>query len=734
MKRIFTLMISILSIFAFTLVVNAASQTIYLKGSGSNFNGSNWNNVFKMTTEVGSDPSVWHLVYTGDNVGLITGMQLTFTNGEVFTWTPSMGFSTNQGGNNPGWVIVAPYDWQIAYVNSGNNNVSGSYVTTNEAGNINFNISGYHKGTPGERFGSLQVAVDAKLTYDKVTYQPIWQKVVLPTWQKELQPVWQKTVLPIWQKEIQPVWQKTLQPVWQKEIRPVYVPRYAKEVSEHKGTLVTRLDYNNNTASAKPTNGGTFGNGMTWLKVDLKNMPSTGYTYPIADSSYNANGKKTPSEYNNPIGYSYTVKQEGNNLVISFNDQLISASISAKVYSAAPDKHDPSGHKTISAGGSLIIPLPTATNAAKVTPKVTTTQNGNLVTVYVTVGTDTYSGIVDYVKNGKTTASFDGCVVDLEFNGNGVKSATLKSNPEPIATPQVLETVYLFVHLEAIKWFTTGEYKFVDYVWKKDKVEADYLLRKDEVSDVWKKDKVKSDELLREDVTKDEWLRDDVAKDAWLKDKVVADRWLRNDVVADSFVEDKEVADFFVRNREIARETVTEDITSEVVLTCYLGDSTTPAFTRNFLAKTGPVINNLTPGVYNCVISESGIAPRSAQILVEADKVASHTFTGITVVGENEINYTSPEYLKNRVLPKVYLKPIVLDKVYTDPIILDKEYAGNIVLDKIYTNPIILDKVYTDPIVSDKVYAKSIILDKIYDPDITLDAKYLGKRHAIYLN
>ena len=125
----------------------AKSQTVYLKGSGNSFNGDGWKNTFKVTENVGQYPNVWHLVYTGNNFKPdVTAMQLTFTNGEVFEWTPDMGPSVNGGGNNPGWVIYAPYDWAIAYVDKGNKNESGSWLITNDTKNINFNISGFTAG------------------------------------------------------------------------------------------------------------------------------------------------------------------------------------------------------------------------------------------------------------------------------------------------------------------------------------------------------------------------------------------------------------------------------------------------------------------------------------------------------------------------------------------------------------------------------------------------------------
>ena len=124
--------------------------TIYLKGSGSSFSADGWTNTFDMkdycgaTYEPGATPSVWHLVASPSPDGMVS-MQITFTNGKVFNWDPIMDYSYNGGKNNPGWVIIAPYDWKIAYVDSGNNNVSGSFLVATGKVN-NFNISGFTQG------------------------------------------------------------------------------------------------------------------------------------------------------------------------------------------------------------------------------------------------------------------------------------------------------------------------------------------------------------------------------------------------------------------------------------------------------------------------------------------------------------------------------------------------------------------------------------------------------------
>lgn len=129
---------------------NAISEgKIYLKGEGKDFNLVSWNNVFYLgSSKKEKDPNIWHLVYSG-NVNFVSAMKLEFTNGQVFSWIPEDKFSTNAGGKNSGWVIVAPFDWNLNFVQKGNNqNVSECFVITTETG-TQFNIGGFHKGNKG---------------------------------------------------------------------------------------------------------------------------------------------------------------------------------------------------------------------------------------------------------------------------------------------------------------------------------------------------------------------------------------------------------------------------------------------------------------------------------------------------------------------------------------------------------------------------------------------------------
>jgi len=150
-RRIFSIFLATLLVLALTIpAASAASeQTIYLKGSGKSFSLGGWQNVFYLgDAKTAQNPSVVHLeIAPPKEATSITYAQVAFTNGEVWKWSPADGFSTNGGGNNPGFVLVFPADWKIAYVDKGNKNDSDSFIRF--TGKINnFNISGFNQGKP----------------------------------------------------------------------------------------------------------------------------------------------------------------------------------------------------------------------------------------------------------------------------------------------------------------------------------------------------------------------------------------------------------------------------------------------------------------------------------------------------------------------------------------------------------------------------------------------------------
>ncbi|MDR1992711.1 MAG: hypothetical protein LBQ98_04320 [Nitrososphaerota archaeon] len=123
-------------------------QIIYLKGNTTTLTEKT-NNIFYLSNaEKTPDPSKWHISYTGKDLTAITYIQLNFKNGEPLTLnTGNMSYSTTTNDNNPNWIVATPADWELDYIDNNTDNESNSYVITEEAGDIQFNLSGYYKGT-----------------------------------------------------------------------------------------------------------------------------------------------------------------------------------------------------------------------------------------------------------------------------------------------------------------------------------------------------------------------------------------------------------------------------------------------------------------------------------------------------------------------------------------------------------------------------------------------------------
>ncbi|MCL1840012.1 DUF4816 domain-containing protein [Candidatus Saccharibacteria bacterium] len=1003
--------------------VAAASNTIYLKGSGSSFKDEGWRNVFYVNDEVKSAtyPNVWHLVYTGDDFSDVSEMQLTFTNGAVFNWTPDMGPSVNNGGNNPGWVIVAPYDWSIAYVDKGNNNASDSFLVTNDKSNVNFNISGFNKGkendpsipsgyitiqktvggelfgtwttdvgvdaetliagmnfslykanptgtaydsadfitdgiididgtitftgldlepgwyavveslsglaadifdatgpqyffigakgnndkypignyqfdvnakyyvdsswvamggngipiytefsggmvwdgvkdghenatarsqanevqgitvrtsmgsdfeeyasfcahvgswaysesgykpavldpdtyadilsafnyiadahptadisrvfglngkpndarilaqmavwyllpadaenftvteirakgeqydalnaeflemleaskgytghntiiglayltslngtigdsqpqlvpifagealfnnTPDESafLGSLTVDVDITTAYDQKTYQPYWQKKLQPIWQKTYQPIWQKELQPVWQKTYQPIWQRTYQPFWQRTYQLFSVPVFVKgDVSSVSGTLVTRLEYTEPySAKSTPTNGGAFKNGHTYVAVDVAAASTEGGVwYTIADSSFNANGKKTPNEYNTPIDYQYNVKIKDGKLTISFDDRLISASVGAYAVANINEKDKDfgfPGNAPKHSANSVTIDVPTDSPKATAAPTATTTQNGDNVTIKVGSAVT----VVKYEKNAKKTYSFDGYTVVVEYNGNGVKSASVTDYPKTESTVKTPDTIYLYMHMEGVKWYTTSNYKFKGYQL------AEELSVK--LSDKLKYTDLVSDEYVRTDLVSNKYIRTDLASDAFVRNKLVKNAFVRNKLISDRFVKNKLVnTEHLTKSYEDAVNLIITNSLNEVVYeetfetTVALKNASLPLF---------------DPGDYTVTLNVAGQEFTEDVTIVERE-IAAVSFGELIVKGKADKVYLDKTYLPAIFLKKTYLKDKLLKKTYLKPIVLKKTYLDDKELDKTYLEDIKLEKKYLEDI------------------------------------
>lgn len=384
MKRLLCVVIALVMLVALAVPAMAADGTkVYLKGTGKDFT-ENWNNVFTLGgAEEHGDPSVWHLVFTGKNMSAVTAMQLDFGENGVWEWTPDMGFSVNGGGKNPGWVVVAPADWEIVYVNKGNKNNSDSFVVTTEKGNPQFNISGFHQGTPEE--GSLDTFIYinkfvngfgpgfegagfefdvfpaegpfdaplATLTTDELGYAEFTFAPALAEGDyivRERVPAGFAPVKPLkftvdadgiaefedgvntvtnWSLGALEVTDDVVEEYYEEYHKPVYKP------FNHSGTLSSVSD--------------TIAIGENWfryVKLDMNQVYGDGQVVEIASSS----DKKSIEG----IGYYYTVRaNENGELVVSFNGELISASLIARAYLDVPNPGNNGGHVGLATGGTL---------------------------------------------------------------------------------------------------------------------------------------------------------------------------------------------------------------------------------------------------------------------------------------------------------------------------------------------------------------------------------------------
>ena len=332
------------------------AQTVYLKGSGGSFNDQ-WKNVFTIgNIEEGSTPNVWHLVYSGKIFNAVTEMQITFTNGEVFKWTPDMGPSTNNGGNNFGWVIQAPCDWVIAYVNKGNNNESESYIVTTENGNVNFNISGFKQGIPAAE-GALAVTVDAKQSTEILFYKEVIKREVWNIFEREVWKIFERNVWDIYERDVWDILERDVWDIFERDVWKIYERNvwdiyerdvwdinerdvwkifekefydvfqqdiweiYERVIDSYRKPVFEKKVSSNSTSTLVSKSDTAFNNGHTWVAIDVAAATEGILTFEIADSS----------KSNRTVGYSYNVTIEDGKLVVFFDDRFISANYGAYV-------------------------------------------------------------------------------------------------------------------------------------------------------------------------------------------------------------------------------------------------------------------------------------------------------------------------------------------------------------------------------------------------------------------
>ena len=203
-----------------------------------------------------------------------------------------------------------------------------------EQGNLVLSHSGRHIEK-----GKVKASATVESYYNEITPHEYYERTVDEYYERTVDEYYERTVDEYYERTVDEYYERGVTNYFVRPVQEFYnrysqkylVPVFTKKVNTETGTLVTRLTYSDNTKKAKPVDGNAFKNGHTYVAIDVaKASQDGGIWYTIADSSKN-NGKKTPSEYNRPIDYKYNVSIKDGKLTVSFDDQLVSASVGAYV-------------------------------------------------------------------------------------------------------------------------------------------------------------------------------------------------------------------------------------------------------------------------------------------------------------------------------------------------------------------------------------------------------------------
>lgn len=312
-SNVLRLLTVVLLVFSMTAVVFAADVENLLKEAHYGYADGqrvsyDWldqaENPWNTPVDAYSDYSFWHFV---DTSGTSKTADLTFEdeNGARYSCTiaPAVNGSGKVGQH---YAVVTPYDWRVV----------GGVSHAEASGNFNLSHGARH-----EALALVTVDADIDVWYNEITPYAYYERTVDAYYERTVDEYYERPATEIYQRYAQ----RYLVPVFEKKLAGAY-----------KGTLVTRLDYSNNTAKATPTNGGAFKNGHTYVRVNVADASTEeGVWFTIADSSKN-NGKKTPDQYNRPVDYRYHVKIADGKLTVSCDDRLAYASVGAYVFAAEP--------------------------------------------------------------------------------------------------------------------------------------------------------------------------------------------------------------------------------------------------------------------------------------------------------------------------------------------------------------------------------------------------------------
>jgi len=193
--------------------------------------------------------------------------------------------------------------------------------------------------------GAMNVNVDVTKQHDVVNTTNYYTR--------DVQKYYTHDVQDFYTRDVQDFYTRDVQDFYTRNVQDFYVPTFEKKITNNNtGTLVSWVN------SGNPVDGNILGgvlhNGMTYVSVNVADASKDGgINFDIADSSKGNNP-------NADIGYGYNVKIEGNQLIISFDNRLISANVGA-VVSTAQFTGNPTSevkHTQVGNGQTLKIDMP----------------------------------------------------------------------------------------------------------------------------------------------------------------------------------------------------------------------------------------------------------------------------------------------------------------------------------------------------------------------------------------
>ena len=225
-------------------------------------------------------------------------------------------------------------------------------------------------------------------------YAKEWAQDFAKEWAQDFAKEWAQDFAKEWAQDFAKEWAQDYAKEWAQDFYKVFAPAFEKKTaSGPSGSVVSIIDMKNgqNASKAWGTNekGYAWNNNHTFVKVDIaKLLEEESMTFEMCI----ANKDQTPLAVFPIQNLTYTVSL-------------------VKAGTIAP-KANPSN------------------NNKDKGPAATATMDKDSGAVTVKVGNDTI-GTTAFVKNGSVTVTGNGYKVKVEFNGNGVKSATVTEAPSP---------------------------------------------------------------------------------------------------------------------------------------------------------------------------------------------------------------------------------------------------------------------------------------------------------------